>query len=247
MKKIGMIGGLAWPSTIEYYKGLCTKINEHYKRLGVTPPYPTPPMVIESLNINETRKLRGRESDEASWERYDRIFREAFLRLREAGADFGFIASNTPHMRLKSIIRGLDFPIISILDVTAEAVRTLGGKRALILGTAMTMKSTAYAEILRKYEIEIFPQLDEKRIMEFEQFIDIDLYEREIPEVRERILSLCREFVEDGNNDIVCLACTELPLAFPEYLDSTHFEVDGICFVNTTAVHIEAILREVLV
>ena len=241
-----MIGGLAWPSTIEYYRSLCMKTNEHYKVLGVTPPYPTPPMVIESVNINETRKLRGRENDEASWERYDRIFRETFLRLREAGADFGFMASNTPHMRLKSITKGLDFPVISILDVTAEAVRTLGGKRALILGTAMTMKSTAYAEILQKQEIEAFPRLDEKQIMDFERLIDVDLYEKAIPEVREQILNLCREFVNDGKKDIVCLACTELPLAFPEHKDSAIFKVDGMWFVNTTAVHIEAILREVL-
>jgi aspartate racemase len=150
-------------------------------------------------------------------------------------------------MRLKSIIKGLDFSIISILDATAEAVRSLGGKSALILGTAVTMKSTAYAEILCQYGIETFPRLDEKRIMEFERLIDVDLYEKEIPEVREQILNLCREFVNDGKKDIVCLACTELPLAFPEHLDSTHFEVDGIRFVNTTAVHIEAILREVLV
>jgi aspartate racemase len=246
MKKIGMIGGLAWPSTIEYYKGLCTKTNAHYKQMGVTPPYPTPPMVIESVNINETRKLRGRENDEASWERYDSVFREAFQRLREAGADFGFIASNTPHMRLKSIIRGLDFQIISILDVTAEAVQSLRGKRALILGTAMTMKSTAYAEILRQYGIKIFPRLDENRIIEFERLIDVDLYEKTIPEVRERILSLCREFVDREKNDIACLACTELPLAFPEHKDSAIFKVDGMWFVNTTAAHIEAILREVL-
>ncbi|RPI70975.1 MAG: Asp/Glu racemase, partial [Desulfobacteraceae bacterium] len=195
MKKIGMIGGLAWPSTIEYYKGLCTKTNAHYKQMGVTPPYPTPPMVIESVNINETRKLRGRENDEASWERYDVFFREAFQRLREAGADFGCIASNTPHMRLKSITKELDFPIISILDVTAEAVRSLGGKRALILGTAVTMKSTAYAEILQKHGIATFPRLDEKKIMELERLIDVDLYEKAIPVVRERIVSLCRGFL----------------------------------------------------
>jgi aspartate racemase len=246
MKKIGMIGGLAWPSTIEYYRGLCIKTNEHYKRLGVTPPYPTPPMVIESLNINETRQLRGQESDEASWGRYDSVFRETFWRLRKAGADFGFIASNTPHMRLKSIIKGLDLPVISILDVTAKVVRDLGGKRVLILGTAVTMKSTAYAETLQKYGMEAFPRLDEKRIMEFERLIDVDLYEQAIPEVRERILSLCRKFVNDRNDDVVCLACTELPLAFPEHKDSAIFKADGMWFVNTTAVHLEAILREAL-
>jgi len=121
MKKIGVIGGLHWQSTVEYYTGLCTKTNEHYRAKGATPPYPTPHILIESLDIAETRKLRGREGDEVSWERYDKVFREALLRLREAGAEFGVIASNTPHMRLNGITKGLQFPVVSILGATAEA------------------------------------------------------------------------------------------------------------------------------
>lgn len=243
--KIGMIGGLAWPSTVEYYRGLCARTNEHYKAKGATPPYPTPHIIIESLNINETRKLRGREGDEASWERYDSAFRETLLRLREAGAKFGVIASNTPHMRLNGITKGLDFPVVSIVDATAEAVRALGGKRALILGTPVTMRSTVYADTLRKCGVEALPRLDEERIAELERLIDVDLYQGEIGEARERILSLCRGSV-DGSNDVVCLACTELPLAFPEHKEAPCFEVDGMWFVNTTAVHIEAVLREAL-
>ena len=121
MKKIGIIGGLAWPSTLDYYRLLCSKTNEHFRAQGATAPFPTPPITIESLNINDTRKLRGKDGDEASWARFDNVFRKTFGRLQQAGADFGIIASNTPHMRLKSITKGLDFPIISILDTTAEA------------------------------------------------------------------------------------------------------------------------------
>ncbi|RJQ60116.1 MAG: amino acid racemase [Desulfobacteraceae bacterium] len=246
MKKIGMIGGLAWPSTVEYYRGLCTKTNEHYKANGVLAPYPTPHIIIESLNINETRKLRGIEGDEASWERFERVFRETFLRLRKAGADIGAIASNTPHMRLSRITRGLDFPVVSILDATAEAVRALGGKRALILGTSVTMGSPAYTDTLRKYGLDVLPRLDEKQTAELDRLIDIDLFQGKIAGAHSRILNLCREPIEDGANDVVCLACTELPLAFPEHKDAACFKVDGIWFINTTVVHIDAILREAL-
>jgi len=247
MKKIGMIGGLAWPSTVEYYRGLCAKTNEHYKAKGVPAPYPTPHIIIESLNINETRKLRGREGDEDSWERYDRAFREAFLRLRNAGADIGVIASNTPHTRLNGITKGLDFPVVSILDATAQAVRNLSGERALILGTSVTMGSPAYAVTLEKYGIEVLPRLDEKRTTELDQLIDIDLFQGKIGGASERILSLCRERVNDRTKDVVCLACTELPLAFPEHKEAAYFKVDNMWFVNTTVVHIEAVLRETLV
>lgn len=238
-----MIGGLAWPSTVEYYRGLCVKTSEHFKAKGATPPYPTPHILIESLNIDEMRHLRGREGDEASWEKYENVFRETFLRLRAAGADFGVIASNTPHMRLNGIRKGLDFPIVSILDATAEAVRAAGGKRALILGTPVTMRSTVYADTFQKFGIAALPRLDEERIAELERLIDVDLYQGETRDARGRILGMCRGSVNDSN-DVVCLACTELPLAFPEHREAPSFEVDGMRFVNTTVVHIEAALRE---
>jgi aspartate racemase len=247
MKKIGIIGGLAWPSTVEYYSGLCKRTNEHFKARGVPAPYPTPHIIIESLNINETRKLRGRAGDEASWDGYERVFRETFLRLRKAGADIGVIASNTPHMRLNGITKGLDFPVVSILDATAQAVRNLSGERALILGTSVTMGSPAYAVTLEKYGIEALPRLDEKGAYELDRLIDIDLFQGEIEGARERILSLCRELVGDRTKDVVCLACTELPLAFPEHKEVASFKVDNMWFVNTTVVHIEAVLRETLV
>ena len=246
MKKIGMIGGLAWPSTAEYHAGLCARTSAYYKAKGATPPYPTPHIVIESLNINEMRNLRGQEGDEASWERYEAVFRDTFVRLRHAGAELGVIASNTPHMRLNGIMTGLDFPVVSILAATAEAVRSLGRKRALILGTPVTMRSTVYADTLRKYGVAVLPRLDEKRIAALERLIDVDLYQGETGEAREKILSWSREAVDDAGNDAVCLACTELPLAFPEHKTAPSFEVDGMCFVNTTVVHIEAVLREAL-
>lgn len=247
MKKIGIIGGLAWPSTLDYYRLLCTKTNEHFRAKGATPPYPTPHIIIESLNMNDTRKLRGQEGDEASWERYDDVFRATFLRLERAGAEFGIIASNTPHMRLKNITKGLDFPIVSILDTTAAAVRALGGKRALILGTPVTMKSAVYPETLKEYGVEAIPRLTDEEMAEVEQLIDVDLYQGDIGDARERILKLCRMYVSNPASDVVCLACTELPLAFLEHQDSAQFKVDGISFVNTTVAHAEAALREALV
>ena len=246
MKKIGIIGGLAWPSTLDYYRLLCSKTNEHFRSQRVTAPFPTPPITIESLNINDTRKLRGKDGDEESWARFDNVFREAFGRLRQAGAEFGIIASNTPHMRLKSITRGLDLPVISILDTTAEAVRALGGKRALVLGTSVTMKSTVYPDVLREYGIEAFPRLEDSEIAEMENLIDVELYQGEIGDARERILAVCNKYTRNPATDVVCLACTELPLAFPEHQDATHFEFDGIVFVNTTVAHVEAALREAI-
>src|SRR5688572_16078184 len=172
MKKIGIIGGLAWPSTADYYRLLCTKTNDHFRRAGRAAPYPTPHMIIESLDMSEMRKLRGREGDDASWKEYDCVFRETFERLQQAGAAFGMIASNTPHMRLKAITSGLDFPVLSILETTANTVRALIGRRALILGTPVTMESLVYAETLKRHDIATVQNVGDAAIAEIEKLID---------------------------------------------------------------------------
>ncbi len=246
MKKIGIIGGLAWPSTADYYRLLCKQSNEHFRLLDQSPPYATPAMVIESLNINETRSARGTEGDERSWVGYDSLFRDAFIRLKDAGAEFGMIASNTPHMRLHSIVKGLDFPVVSILDTTASAVASHGGKNALILGTPMTMLSSVYPEVLRRHDVSALAQLSSEEIAELGQLIDVDLYQGVIENARQRIIEISEAHINNPATDFVCLACTELPLAFPEYADTALFEHAGITFVNTIAAHVSKALDTAL-
>ena len=79
-----------------------------------------------------------------------------------------------------------------------------------------------------------------------EKLIDDDLYQGDISDAREQVLALCAKHVRDRAGDVVCLACTELPLAFPEHRDAAAFEHGGFRFVNTTAAHVEATLREAL-
>lgn len=244
MKKIGIIGGLAWPSTADYYRMICQTSADKY--LGTAVPAPMPPMVIESLNINETRSARGVEGDEASWLEYDQIFRDAFVRLQSAGADFGMIASNTPHMRLHSIQQDLDFPVISILDTTAASVVSLAGQRALVLGTPVTMKSNVYPEVLQANGITTIDSVSEPDIEMLHQLIDVDLYQGRVEGASELIVELSKKYIRDSAVDIVCLACTELPLAFPQFKDDATFEYTGLKFVNTIAAHVSAALEVAL-
>jgi aspartate racemase len=157
MKTIGLIGGLAWPSTADYYRLLCSRTNAHFEKRGSEPPYPTPHLIIDSLNISATRKLQGRDGDEASWGNYDAMFHESFMRLEQAGAAFGAIASNTPHTRLEGIRQGLDFPLVSILDATAEQASALADQ-ALVLGTPVTMRHQAYPRALQNRGVTALPR-----------------------------------------------------------------------------------------
>ena len=245
MKKIGIIGGLAWPSTVDYYRLICTGANAHFHGQGHPMPLPTPPIVIESVNMAETRKLRG-NPDGTGWERFDAVFRDTFRRLGAAGCDFGLIASNTPHARLDAIRQGLEMPILSIIEETARQTARLGTARALVLGTAVTMRSDLYPARLRTLGIEPNPRLPEAEIDAMQRLIDEEFYAGATRAGTSRLLELCHRHVTHPAGTAILLACTELPLAFPAHADDASFEAEGFRFVNTSVAHARAALAEAL-
>jgi aspartate racemase len=178
MKKIGIVGGVGWPSTLDYYRLICVGANAHFKAQGTSIPYPTPPMTIESLVMHETRSFRAKPGDsDAAWARYDGAFRDALLRLEKAGCDFGIIANNTSHTRLHSIRSGLGLPVVSILEETADVAKASGATKALILGTDVTMRADDYTDVLRDRGIAANNRLSDKTISGLQALIDEEFYE----------------------------------------------------------------------
>ena len=246
MKKIGMIGGVAWQSTVEYYRLLCAWSNAHYSAREDGPAR-TPPMMIESLVMRETRALRGQSGDEESWAEYDDVIRQALLRLQGAGCDFAILANNTFHMRLDQITQGVDIEILSILDAVANAAAETGATQALVLGTAVTMRSDAYARKLAARGITANAHLDDATIDGMQHLIDHAFHADPIsPAGRLELLDVCERFTEDPKSTVILLACTELPLAFPDHLEDPVFESDGFTFVNTSSAHIRAALKKAM-
>jgi aspartate racemase len=247
MKKIGIVGGVGWASTADYYRLICSATNAHFKAAGVSPPYPTPPITIESLNMAETRKLRGQPGgDDAGWVEFDAVFRKAFKRLQSAGCDFGILASNTPHARLHAIKDGLTLPLISIFDTSVDAAKTAGAEKALVLGTSVTMKSKNYPSLLRQAGIEPNARLEDAEIDAFQKTIDTEFYDGATDTGQRAILDLCQRHVKKTEETMVLLACTELPLAFPMFSDDPVFDAEGFRFVNTSAAHARAALNVAL-
>jgi len=241
MKKIGIVGGVGWPSTLDYYRLICVAANAHFKALGTSIPYPTPPMTIESLVMHETRSFRAQPGDsDAAWARYDGAFRDALLRLERAGCDFAIIANNT---RLHSIRTGLTLPIVSILEEAADAAKASGATKALVLGTDVTMRADDYADVLRDRGITPNTRLPDDAINGLQLLIDEEFDQGATALGRLKLLELCRAHVTDRENTVILLACTELPLAFPTQGDLTSFRSDGMRFISTTAAHVQAALQ----
>lgn len=246
MKKIGIIGGVAWASTVEYYRLLCAWSNAHFAGLEDGPAR-TPPIMIDSLVMRQTRSLRGREGDEASWAAYDDVIRQGLLRLQNGGCDFAILANNTFHMRLAQITEGVDIEVLSILDAVADATAATGAKQALVLGTGVTMRSAAYAEKLKARGVTANARLDETTIDHMQHQIDHAFHANPIPpDARRDLLKVCAQFVNDPKDTAILLACTELPLAFPDNLEDPVFEAEGYTFINTSSAHVRAALGKAI-
>lgn len=246
MKKIGLLGGMAWPSTVDYYRAICSGANAWHKARGASAPLPVPEITIESVNIAETRYKRGVAGDEASWAGFDAVLRETMLRLERAGCDVLAMASNTPHARLHAFEGDLSKPVISILDETAKAAAAAGAKHAFVLGTSVTMRGAHYPRVLAEHGIEALPRRSDAEIDAMQGLIDTEFYEGVTPKGKTGMLNLCRAAVGAPEDTVVLLACTELPLAYPDHLDDAVFEADGFTFVNTGAAHVAAILDAAL-
>ncbi len=126
MKKSGIVGGVAWLSTVDYYTEICRRSERLHlaKNLQCAPS--TPEMSIESLDLNKAFSYLGTDDDEESWSQFDEYHRAALQRLEASGAEFALIASNTSHHRFSAIVRGIGIPVISIFgERDAIARRTV--------------------------------------------------------------------------------------------------------------------------
>lgn len=227
MKKIGIVGGVGWISTVEYYSAIC--------RRSLQSSSSTPEMTIESLDHDKAVSYLGADGDEESWSQFDQYHRAALRRLEASGADFAIIASNSPHHRLEAIVRGVGIPVLSLLEVVAKESARIGATRVLILGTALVMGSQRFREEFAKYGVQAAgPEDATARSMTGELIRDLQV--EKFAGAAERLGRIARM----EGQPVVCLACTELPSAFQELKTLPTFEAEGIRYLNSTILHANA-------
>jgi aspartate racemase len=242
MKKIGIVGGLGWRSTVEYYSEICRRADEWHAERKLTGVPSTPEIVIESLELARSVALHGRDGYEESWQGFDDYHRAAFRRLEVAGADVAVMASNTPHHRFDEIVCGLGMQTISLLDAAAGECARIGARRVLILGWALTMRSRKFSEAFKKHGVELSgPKDAAAREKTIELIAELQRGREKGAAVRlGRIVRASWGFQEDP---VVCLACTQLRLTFPAFTAKPSFKYGGVIYVNTAAAHIAEVLK----
>ena len=149
MKTIGVIGGISWVSSLQYYRMMNGMANE---RLGGLHSAEILMYSVEFGSFSEQERL----AKEGDWEPLRRTMVGAAERLKAGGADFIIICSNTMHSTAGDIEANVDIPLLHIADATGERIKEKGIKTVGLLGTKYTMEESFYRDILEdKYGIEV--------------------------------------------------------------------------------------------
>jgi len=224
-----MIGGLGPESTIDYYRSILARYRARKPDGGY------PHILINSLDVDKGIAMldAGRLDDLADY------LASGMESLENAGADFGFIAANTPHLVFEEVQRRSVIPLLSIVRATANQAKALGLKKLGLFGTGFTMRASFYPEELARAGIELVRPEQSEQDFIHAKYIGELLKNQFLPQTREEILSIAdRMKAEDGVEAIV-LAGTELPLL----LRDSGGDVD---FLDTTVIHVEAVVDELL-
>jgi aspartate racemase len=155
-------------------------------------------------------------------------------RLHRAGADFGLLAANTPHLVFDDLQRQSPIPLISIVAVTCEAAKARGLKRVALFGTRFTMTAPLYPGVFSKEEIDVVVPEPADQDFIHDKYMNELVNGIFLPETRAGLRAIVDRMAEQAGIDGVILGGTELPLILRE---PSH---NGIPFLNTTAIHCEA-------
>jgi aspartate racemase len=230
MKTLGIIGGLGPESTIDYYGKIIARYREQ-TRDGSYPHF-----IIISVDLKKGLDFIAADNL-AGMAGY---LLEAISKLPRAGADFGLISANTPHIVFEEVTSKSPIPLISIVDATCAAAKTHNLKRLALFGTRYTMQGTFYQKVFSREGIDLLvPGGDDQNYIHDKYFSEL-VPGKFLPETRAGLLAIVDRMKVKSDIDGVILAGTELPLILR---DPDH---NGVPFLDTTKIHCKAAVAEML-
>lgn len=222
MQTIGIIGGLGPEATIDYYKRIVDHFHARNQSLAV------PEIVIVSVDITHLFAM----VEAGDWEALAAWLAGKVRALYAAGADFAVLSANTPHVVFDQVQAQSPIPLLSIADATLAAARAAGYRRLGLLGTAFTMQAGFFAG--DGFAIFVPEPEEQQRIhARLVNEIEHGIFNAT---TRQEFLAIIRALQARHQLDAIILGCTELPLLL-------HDGDADIPFLNTTAIHVEAICR----
>ncbi|MBW2059420.1 MAG: aspartate/glutamate racemase family protein [Deltaproteobacteria bacterium] len=202
MKTIGLIGGMSWESSIEYYRIINQTVRE---RLGGLH---SAKSVMYSVDFAEIEALQH----SGEWGRATDLMIAAARRVENGGADFIVICTNTMHRMADEVERNILVPLLHIADATAERIKALGLGRVGLLGTRFAMEEDFYkGRLMERHGLEVLVPADDDREL-VHRVIYEELCRGEIKaSSRDQYLRIMEHLADKGAEGII-LGCTEIGL-----------------------------------
>jgi len=201
MKTIGLIGGITWYSTLDYYRLLNELIN---KELGGVH---SAKIILNSVDFGGIKTL----TEKLDWEGLAVIMKASAKSIEAAGGDCILIGANTMHNIAEEIQSAVSIPVIHIADAVAEAIKTKQLKRVALLGTKYTMQLPFYKNKLAGHGIDVIIPAEADIA-----FINDSIYKEFgkgifLPERKQQYLQIIDTLIKQGAEGVI-LGCTEIPI-----------------------------------
>lgn len=228
MKTIGLIGGMSWESSLEYYRMINKKVNA---RLGGLH---SAECLLYSVDFDEIEQLQSA----GEWQKAGEQLADTAKKLEQAGAEFIVICTNTMHKVVGQIEEKISIPVLHIADATAAEIRRQNLVKVGLLGTSYTMEQDFYRSRIESHGIDVLvppsQQRGEINRIIFEELVAGDLRQSS----KETFQQTIRELVADGAEGII-LGCTEIGLLIkPQDAEVPVFD--------TTEIHAAAAVAQAL-
>ena len=223
MKTIGMIGGMSWESSIEYYRIVNQAVRNKLGGLH------SAKSIMYSVEFAEIEELQHQNQ----WDKLAEIMVEAGRSLERGGADFVIICTNTMHKLYDEVQQSIKIPMLNIADATAEKIKTEGIDRIALLGTRFTMEEDFYkGRLVEKYGLEVMIPSPEQ--METVHRVIYDELCAGIiePDSKKRYAAIIQDMVAQGAGGVI-LGCTEIGLLVKP-------EDSPVTLFDTTEIHARA-------
>lgn len=203
MRMLGIIGGTAWHSTVEYYRYINASVNNLYGNQT------NPPLVIYNLNQAQIHALQRADA----WNRIADVFYEAALRLQAAGCDGLLFACNTAHRVFDAVSNRIGIPILHIADAIGESARRSNVRVVGFLGTIFSMEQTFLMRpLIDRYSLEMLVPASSESRARLHQIIQQELAMGKFSREAKRFILDEIVLLQGRGAQAIVLGCTELPL-----------------------------------
>ena len=229
MRIIGLIGGMSWESSLEYYRIINEQVKEKLGGLH------SATSLMFSVDFDEIEKLQH----QGNWKEATKIMIDAAIRLEKGGADFVVICTNTMHKMYNDVQDKIKIPILHIADATAEKIKVKGLNKIGLLGTKFTMEEDFYkGRLIEKYGFDvIIPNEKDRQVIH--NVIYHELCLGKINQFsKDQFIKIINKLVDNGAEAVI-LGCTEISLLIQQR------DVNVILF-DTTRIHAETAVEYAL-